>query len=257
MKKKFKPHKPTCLAGHLYYVRLKTEIGILYKLGFTTLQSVSERLNYQNIDGNYEIDEVLFFHHYENAWDIEQKLHHHFKKNSLFTGFDESMPLFKNGQSELYAKDILEIDVKYSEVQMEDVLINIEKVKLNQYNFFNEEKVTLVAEYMRERFDKKRADKMASIEYSKNFESRNKKLVAVLKFTFNFIFYFIDVTYKIARKFLSNQSSDNKNDDVKRMIEYIQDKAVEKRSEERILRQAKMNALLKEYQDKERLGKRI
>lgn len=257
MRKKFKPHKPDCLNGNLYYVRLKTELGILYKLGFTSLQSASERLNYQSNDSSHSIDEVIFFNYYENAWSIEQKLHQNFKKYALFSGLDESMPLFRNGQSELYAKDILEIDLKYNELQMEEVLINIEKTNLKQYNFLNDEKITLVATNMKEKFDRRRAEKIESLEHSKNFEIRHKKLVIILRFIFNSLFYIIDGIFKIAMKLLGSRIESVKNDDIKKIIEQIQNEAASKRDEERILRQAKMNALLKEHRDKERLNNRL
>jgi len=251
MRKIFKPYKPVSQSGNLYYARLKTELGILYKLGFTTFESTSDRLNYQNLDTSHSIDEVLFFQNYDNAWDIEQQLHQHFKNYALFSGLDESMPLFKNGQSELYAKDILGIDTKYSEEQMEGVLINIEKIYLTQYNF-SEDKIKISSTAMKEKFDNKRAAKIASIEYSKNFEARNKKLVLVSRFIFNCLSFMIGGAYKTTMKLFGNKFKDTKSIDVMQVIEDIQNKVALKRDEVRILRQAKMNALLKEERNKER-----
>ncbi|MCY1363847.1 hypothetical protein D9M69_506260 [compost metagenome] len=57
------------------------------------------------------IDKVLFFKPHAKAWDVEQTLLDHFAKKRAFKwGNDPSKPLYKNGQSELFASDILGLD---------------------------------------------------------------------------------------------------------------------------------------------------
>lgn len=117
---------PPCIDGHLYYVRLRTAIGPVYKLGFTTLPSMRERLAFKGDGAEKLIDKVLLFQHVENAWGLEQELHALFEPEKLFPcGTWQFMPLYKNGQSELYGEDVLRLDVTYSEQQLEDVKDNI------------------------------------------------------------------------------------------------------------------------------------
>lgn len=61
--------------GNLYYVKLNTECGILYKLGFTTLESVEARMSYGGSDDWRYIDKVLMFSYLPDAFEVEQKLH--------------------------------------------------------------------------------------------------------------------------------------------------------------------------------------
>ena len=53
--------RPTTPDGNLYYVRLKTPVGTMYKLGFTKLSSVRERLAYQKSGDEQYIDKVFLF----------------------------------------------------------------------------------------------------------------------------------------------------------------------------------------------------
>lgn len=105
------PTKPKPSCGHLYYVRLKTDLGIFYKLGFTTLGSVQERFAYQGKGHDALIDEVLLFSYREDAYEVEQLLHEHFRNKATFGNPEEGMPFFGNGQSELYTEDILNLDM--------------------------------------------------------------------------------------------------------------------------------------------------
>jgi hypothetical protein len=57
--------------GILYYIRLKTQFGMLYKLGFTSLESVHERLAYQRKGHEKLIDTVLFSARFNNALLLE------------------------------------------------------------------------------------------------------------------------------------------------------------------------------------------
>lgn len=96
--------------GNLYYVRLKTTLGMFYKLGFTTMDSVQARLAFQEKGDDELVDEVLVFVHRENAYADEQLLHDYFRNKAVLLGKEKDMPLYQNGQSELYADDILGLD---------------------------------------------------------------------------------------------------------------------------------------------------
>lgn len=111
---------PPTKAGHLYYVRLRTPVGIVYKLGFTTLDSVHARLSFRGDGTDKLIERVLLFAHFNDAWDLEQELHMLFRRHATFSGWDEAMPLFANGQSELYREDVLDLDHEYSRRQSQD-----------------------------------------------------------------------------------------------------------------------------------------
>ncbi|EJM73376.1 GIY-YIG nuclease family protein [Pseudomonas sp. GM55] len=116
-----RPHQPAQKNGNLYYVRLNTPLGIFYKLGFTSLESVAKRLGYQGTGDEAYIDEVLYFVYHENAFDLETTLHAHFASQSVFRMFSAApdMPLCGNGQSELYYDDILGLDSAFTKEQSE------------------------------------------------------------------------------------------------------------------------------------------
>jgi hypothetical protein len=117
---------PPITDGHLYYVRLRTEIGLVYKLGFTTLPSLEERLAFKGDGAEQLVDKVLYFEHLKDAWNIEQELHTLLAPRKLFScGTWQFMPLYKNGQSELYGEDVLQLDKSYTKKQSEDVQDNI------------------------------------------------------------------------------------------------------------------------------------
>lgn len=104
--------------GHLYYARLITDKGICYKLGFTKGESVEKRLAYQGTGDENLIDEILLFTNRPQAYNEEQRLHMHFRDKRLFgEGRRADAPLFGNGQSELYAEDILGLDQVYTKAQ--------------------------------------------------------------------------------------------------------------------------------------------
>lgn len=103
--------------GNLYYVRLKTSLGPMYKLGFTTMASVKERLAFQGAGHEDQIDKVIAFVPDPGALSIEQRLHRHFKRHSVFPVIERDMPFAGNGQSELYVEDILEMDFEYTPEQ--------------------------------------------------------------------------------------------------------------------------------------------
>ncbi|MER2512392.1 MAG: GIY-YIG nuclease family protein [Nitrosomonas ureae] len=108
--------------GYVYYIRLKTNKGRFYKIGFTRMSSVEQRFSYEGSEAYKMIDKVLLFKYSFHAYDIEQHLHGHlrhvqaYKKygfSSLFQNLSEH-PLYKDGQSELYEEDILGLDPEYT-----------------------------------------------------------------------------------------------------------------------------------------------
>ncbi|THD00941.1 hypothetical protein B1810_22030 [Panacagrimonas perspica] len=102
-------------------------MGVMYKFGYTTLSSARERLALrQNGDERY-LDRVLFFGHFDNAADIEQAVHERFAGHALFSRFGPQvdMPLYNNGQSELYSTDILRLDPLYNISQSRQTEKNI------------------------------------------------------------------------------------------------------------------------------------
>tara|TARA_R110001592_G_scaffold119014_1_gene321735 strand:+ start:4756 stop:6306 length:1551 start_codon:yes stop_codon:yes gene_type:complete len=94
--------------GYLYYLRLKIHEKKYYKIGFTKSDSVYKRFSHEgSIDYEY-IEEVLFFHYFDNAFEIEESLHK-FLKRELGADFypAKEYPFYKNGQSEIYPEDVL------------------------------------------------------------------------------------------------------------------------------------------------------
>lgn len=112
-------------AGNIYYVRLKTPFGPFYKLGFTTMASVHERLAFQGAGHETQIDAVLGFVASPNALSIEQTLHGHFNHKQAFSIPDLLMPFAGNGQSELYVEDILSLDEEFTREQARRVRVSI------------------------------------------------------------------------------------------------------------------------------------
>lgn len=115
----------TPMAGHVYYVRLTTPVGLMYKLGFTSLGSVQERFAYQAKGHEKLIDRVLLFAFFEDALAMERDLHAHFSSKALFPIEDRHMPFFANGQSEIYCEDILGLDGKFKQAQSIETRQNI------------------------------------------------------------------------------------------------------------------------------------
>jgi hypothetical protein len=117
---------PPSTEGHLYYVRLNTPVGLVYKLGFTTMASVQERFAFKGDGAEKLIDRELLFVRQSDAWAIEQELHRLFDKKKLFpVGGWSAMPLYGNGQSELYVEDVLGLDHSYTPVQAQATRDNI------------------------------------------------------------------------------------------------------------------------------------
>lgn len=107
--------RPSRTDGHVYYVRLKSPLGLFYKLGFTSLGSVEERLAFQGTGDEDLVDKVLLFVYLKDGYDVETALHQHFRPRKAFSNVqsDPSLPLHRNGQSELYIDDILDYDSEY------------------------------------------------------------------------------------------------------------------------------------------------
>ncbi|MBS7815865.1 hypothetical protein [Wohlfahrtiimonas chitiniclastica] len=122
-----KRFKPPNKQGNLYYVRFATRLGYFYKLGFTTADSVEKRFSYKSKDF-LNIDKVLLFEYLDNAYDIEKKLHSYLSDRALFKDYKKHhpvYPLFKNGQSELYLEDLLNLDPEYTEERRFSTFVNV------------------------------------------------------------------------------------------------------------------------------------
>ena len=109
-------------SGRLYYVRLSTKLGKFYKIGFTTLSSVNDRLAFQGTGDEKFIEEVLYFKAHDNAFEIEDWLHTFFSDKAAFPKYSahSDMPLPRNGQTELYFDDVLELDSKFTQAQADE-----------------------------------------------------------------------------------------------------------------------------------------
>lgn len=118
--------------GNLYYVRLNTEYGIFYKLGFTTFGSVEARMRYGGSTDWQYIDKVLMFKNLPDAFEVEQKLHTYLDKKKAFAKYssNKEFPLCGNGQTELYIEDVLHLDFYYSESKKTETARKLKEKKL-------------------------------------------------------------------------------------------------------------------------------
>lgn len=119
-------------AGNIYYVRLKSPFGPLYKLGFTSMSSVHERLAFQGAGHEKLVDVVLGFAYSRNALSIEQTLHGYFDSKRAFSIPDALMPLAGNGQQEVYVDDILGMDEDFTREQAHSVRVRIQSQRTGQ-----------------------------------------------------------------------------------------------------------------------------
>lgn len=117
--------------GNLYYVRLKTNCGVLYKIGFTTLESVEKRLGYEGSRDVQLIDRVFLFLEFDDAYQIEQELHKLLYRKKAFGNYsnNRAFPLCKNGQTELFTEDVLKMDSSFTVDQGEASALNIRSKK--------------------------------------------------------------------------------------------------------------------------------
>tara|TARA_R110002072_G_scaffold302254_2_gene484462 strand:- start:28 stop:687 length:660 start_codon:yes stop_codon:yes gene_type:complete len=99
-------------SGNVYYIRFKTPAGVFYKLGYTSADSVYDRFSFDGANDADYIDKVLLFTPLNDAYQVEQTLHSmhsHERSFGKYAAID-GLPLSRNGQSELYHKDILGLD---------------------------------------------------------------------------------------------------------------------------------------------------
>lgn len=123
---------PDNAPGNIYYVRLRTEVGLVYKLGFTARASVEQRLSWGGRDDDRLVDSTIAFVNSENALSIEQTFHAFFRETALFPMPEADMPLFDNGQSEIYAEDILGLDPAYTPHQAAQTRENLLILRLRR-----------------------------------------------------------------------------------------------------------------------------
>lgn len=121
-------------SGHFYYIKLKTRLGVFYKVGFTTMNSVEARFSYDGSMDYNLVDKVLLFEYSENSYLREQRVHQKFYLKKAFPKYSKisHFPLSKNGQSELYYEDILEKDNNYSKELAEQTKLNVNAMKINE-----------------------------------------------------------------------------------------------------------------------------
>lgn len=102
--------------GYLYYIRIKSDVGYFYKVGFTQSEDLNARFGFKENGDEKLIDYVFFVEYYPDAYKKEQFIHLHFNGKRAFPKYsnDPRFPFAGNGQSELYTEDILELDNNYS-----------------------------------------------------------------------------------------------------------------------------------------------
>lgn len=116
--------------GYLYYIRIKTEIGYFYKVGFTQFDDVNQRFEFKKNGDEKLIDYIFFTEYFPDAYKKEQFIHSYFQDKKAFPKYsnDQRFPLAGNGQNELYTEDIFELDGDYSTRQSETCKNNIIKI---------------------------------------------------------------------------------------------------------------------------------
>lgn len=121
---------PDSNAGHLYYVRVRSRFGPLYKIGFTKSASVAHRFTFKNNGDEKLLDAQFLFAYHDDAFGMEERLHTHFSSKKAFGNFASHvhLPLYQNGQSELYPVDVLGIDPEYTERQGAQTLASLAKI---------------------------------------------------------------------------------------------------------------------------------
>lgn len=105
-------NKPKVVSGNVYYVKFIFNQEVFYKIGFTTKHSINERFSYAGSSDFKYVNKVILFTYQDSAWNIEQDLLDHFRKQLAFGKYsnDPSQPLAGNGQSELFKTDVLGLD---------------------------------------------------------------------------------------------------------------------------------------------------
>jgi hypothetical protein len=113
--------RPETSEGYLYYIRLNTEKGDFYKIGFTKMESVEERFSYGGSENYKLIDKIFMYKYSMYAYDIELLLHNHLSNEKAYHycsftaiwGDLSKHPFFRDGQTELYRCDVLGLDPDY------------------------------------------------------------------------------------------------------------------------------------------------
>lgn len=94
--------------GYLYYIELDIENKRHYKVGYTKDDSVYKRFSYDGSNDYKYIKKVIFFHYFENAFELEQSIHRFLKKRLNYSFYPANKyPFYENGQSEIYPEDVL------------------------------------------------------------------------------------------------------------------------------------------------------
>lgn len=104
-------NKPPTDAGHVYYVKLNTSHGLFYKLGFTAKETIEERFANEP-DGTLSLEQVFVFGYRPDAYEIVRRLQNYFRKELAYgkRSKDPMLPLYGNGQHELFRDDVLGLD---------------------------------------------------------------------------------------------------------------------------------------------------
>lgn len=113
--------RPKTREGYVYYVRLRTNKGVFYKIGFTTMESLEKRFSYKGSENYKLIDKIFLYKYFIYAYDIEQLLHDHLRNENAYSKYKlanlfrdlSAHPLFRDGQTELYKEDVLGLDPDY------------------------------------------------------------------------------------------------------------------------------------------------
>lgn len=123
-------------AGHIYYARMKTSWGVFYKLGYTSRSTLEDRLNYGEKNDGGLVDRVLLWSWSDTALKEELGLHGMFHDKRIFGKYGkyENGPMYKNGQSELYAEDILDLDSECTEEQVKKSIKAAEEIRIEYRN---------------------------------------------------------------------------------------------------------------------------
>ena len=123
-------------AGNIYYARMTTKWGIFYKLGYTSQSTLEDRLNYGEKNDGKLVDRVLLWSWSDTALLEEQKLHGLFYDKRVFGKYGKfhNGPLYKNGQSELYAEDILDLDPECTDQQVKKSIKAVKRIGIEYRN---------------------------------------------------------------------------------------------------------------------------
>lgn len=117
---------PNTPDGYLYYVRVSSLLGPFYKIGYTKSKCIEQRFAFDSHHQS-ELEAVFLFAYHQSAYHKEQQLHTYFAQTNAFGAFSSSpfLPMFRNGQSELYPRDILGLDPEYTEEQGRRTIANL------------------------------------------------------------------------------------------------------------------------------------